>query len=535
MIRKSGRRHGEVFTNTNVVQYILNEVGYTAQQDLKTIKILEPASGKGAFAKEIITRLYQSSLKYKFPFADSLIANVRFFELDSNAYRGLLESVDNLVEGLTGKKSNIGSEICVQADYLSYEFPTKFNCIVGNPPYIRHELIPDVSKRNYRDKFSTFKHRADLYIPFFEQSLKLLQADGVLSFICSNRWLNNQYGEGLRELIASKFNLTKLLNIEKSSPFDEDVIAYPCIVTIDNKAHNGTTLIYEDNAREIDFDNIVFKEVPRPENSSWQHLFLSYSLNHNALVGIIEQGFEIGIGVATGADKIFIRKSSEIGGIERERLLPLVRSSDLRNNTFRWGGHFVINPYENDTLCDLDKYPGLKHYLNEHKATLLKRHTAQKSPDRWYKTIDKIKPELQHQPKLLLPDLTGNKILFIDGGEFYPHHNIYYITGADVASLKILASILMSEFIKEQMSQIGIRMNGGLPRFQAQVLKKLKLPNLDLISSRDKNQLIASYETQDLKAINKVVERYCTQQGIFEAGTESVQLDFNSQLKLILC
>lgn len=522
MTRKNGRNHGEVFTNKNAIQYILDEVGYSSSKDLRHIKIIEPAAGKGAFANEIIKRLFQSSINYKFSFSDALIVNVQFIELDLTVFSELTILIDNTIEKITKKKSNLSAKICFQTDFLTFNFERKFDCIVGNPPYIRHELISAENKKTYRNKYKTFKYRADLYVPFFEKSLSILNDNGFLSFICSNRWLNNQYGEGLRELISQKYNLVKLLNIEQSSPFDEEVISYPCISTISKNLNNGTTLFCEINSKEIDFDNIVFNEIEMPQNALWQNLFLEYDINHKSLLGIIEQGFEIGIGVATGADKVFIKSKSEINGIEKSRLIPLIKSNDLKNNSFKWGEHFVINPYENDKLCDLNIYPHLKKYLNENKEILLKRHTAQKSPEKWFKTIDKIKIELQYKPKLLLPDLTGNKVLFIDEGNYYPHHNLYYITCSDINNLKIMGSILMSDFIREQMAQIGIRMNGGLPRFQSQVLKKIKIPNFKSISQNDEVKLITAFDTQDLETLNQIVEKYCNQHGILRpAGTVS--------------
>ena len=518
MERKNRRRHGEVFTDKNVVHYILDETGYISSKNLRDIKLLEPSSGKGAFAGEIIKRLFESSKKHHFSFHDSLLNNIRFVELDPTAHEGLVASINETFEYLTSEETTIGSLICLQADFLSHEFTDKFDCIVGNPPYIRHELISEENKKAYRNRYETFKFRADLYIPFFEQSLKLLAPNGILSFICSNRWLYNQYGANLRELISSRYNLIRLLNIEKSSPFDEEVIAYPCITTTANNKDGGKTFVGQDDSKKIDFNNLSFKQANTPIDSSWQNLFLTYDINHDSLVGLPEQGFEIGIGVATGADKIFIKKRSELNGIERSRLIPLIKSTDLRNNTFKWHEQFVINPYEKGKLCDLEQYPHLKEYLTEYKETLLKRHTAQKSPDKWYKTIDKIKPELQRKPKLLLPDLTGNNIIFIDEGEFYPHHNIYYITGKDIDSLKLLASILMSDFCRSQISQIGIKMNGGMPRFQAQILKRIKIPHIENINSKDRSDLMISYELRDLDAINRIIRKYCAKQRVYDMG-----------------
>jgi adenine-specific DNA-methyltransferase len=518
MERKNGRNHGEVFTNRNVVQFVLDEVGYSSELNLVDLKIIEPASGKGAFATEIIKRLYESSLSFNFSFIDTLVSNLTFVELDIIAFLKLTQTIDELIFDLTKQKLNLSSQICFNTNFLTHDFYQQFDCIVGNPPYIRHELIPENDKLIYRKRFKTFKYRADLYIPFFEYSLELLKPKGLLSFICSNRWLYNQYGKILREQISTCHNLKKILNIEKSSPFDETVTAYPCITTIQKCRRSDKVLFHEDNSKEIDFNNIQFQEVENPKSYSWQNLFLHYNINHIALIGIEEQGFEIGIGVATGADKVFIKNKKDLNGIEKSRILPLIKSTDLKNNKFKWTEHYLINPYDKGELCDLEQYPHLQTYFNDNKETLLQRHTAKKTPNKWYKTIDKIKPELLSKPKLLLPDLTGNKFLFIDEGNYYPHHNIYYVTADDISSLKILASILMSDFIKHQMSQIGIRMNGGLPRFQSQVLKQLKIPNINELSSSDKNELIRSFDRQNLEETNSIIEKYCTQQrlGIIE-------------------
>ncbi len=520
MEQKNKRNHGEVFTNKNVVQFILDEVGYCPELDLSKVTILEPASGRGAFALEIIKRLFKSSLKHNFSFLECLVRNLTFVELDKDTFFELCSSIDEWIDDLTHQKNNISSEICLCTNFLTHTFSFQYDCIVGNPPYIRHELIPENDKLVYRQKFRTFKYRADIYIPFYEYSLRLLKPNGLLSFICSNRWLYNQYGKILREQVATNYSLRKILNIEKSSPFDETVTAYPCITTIQNKKHAEKILFCEDNSKIIDFSNLTFIQVESPTSSSWQNLFLHYNINHQSLIGIEEQGFEIGIGVATGADKVFIKHKEELNGIERSRVIPLIKSSDLKNDIFTWNENYLINPYNNDELCDLELYPHLQTYFNDNKEILVNRHTAKKTPTKWYKTIDKIKLELLHKPKLLLPDLTGNKFLFIDEGNYYPHHNIYYITAKDISSLKILGSILMSDFIKNQMSQIGIRMNGGLPRFQSQVLRQLKIPNITQLSLDDRNELVKSYDNQNVDTTNQIIKRYCTLKG-FDKSIEN--------------
>ncbi len=511
MIRKNGRRHGEVFTRLDVVSYILDEVGFKSHKNLQDVTLIEPAAGNGIFAIEIIKRLSKSSSKYNFNFIKSLNANICFVELESESLKRLKLSLRKLVKKLGHSPELINEQIFINEDYLSCKIATKFNCIVGNPPYIRHEVISPEKKEYYRKCYSTFKYRADIYIPFYEKSLNLLNEDGKLSFICSNRWLYNQYGQLLRKKISLEFHLFKILNIEKTSPFDESVIAYPCITTIFKESKSDETLYYECNSKSVNLTQVKFIRKQTPINGSWQNLFLDYDINHNDLKGIIEQGFEIGIGVATGADKVFIKKKSEFSGIEKNRLLPLIKSNALKGDSIKWDESYLINPFDNGTLCDLNNYPKLKEYFFNNEEKLRKRHISKKNPDQWYKTIDKVKPELIGKPKLLLPDLASSKYLLIDEGSFYPHHNIYYITHSNIEILKVLACILMSNFIRNQLSQIGIRMNGGLPRLQSQTLKKLRIPLISNLSENDKKNLINAYDYKEIHIFNSIINNYCNQ------------------------
>ncbi len=510
MKRKNGRNYGEVFTKTNVVNYILDEVEYLPARNLEAVNIIEPAAGQGAFAIEIINRLAESSLNFGFDFIPALNKNVRFIELDKSNFEKLKINISTVIQNKGFKIEQINDSVFLNLNYLQFQTNLRFDCIVGNPPYIRHEVINAVQKSIYKKEYSTFKYRADLYILFFEKSLNLLSEKGCMSFISSNRWLFNQYGEPLRELIATKYHLSKVINIENANVFDEDVIAYPCISTI-KREKGDTTKYYDSREKEITISNIDFVNVRSPKNGSWQNLFLDYDINHQHLIGIEEQGFEIGIGVATGADKIFIKKRSELNEIERSRLMPIIKSKSLKGNKINWDNSYVLNPYEGDDLCNLDKFPHFKNYLYLYKDILLQRHVAKKNPKYWYKTIDKVKPNLQNKYKLLLPDLSGGKFLFIDEGKFYPHHNVYYITHKNLNELKILACVLMSDFILDQLSKIGIRMNDGLPRFQSQTLKKLRIPILKEINLSDRKELIDSYNNRNFEGINKVVDKYCTQ------------------------
>lgn len=117
-------------------------------------------------------------------------------------------------------------------DLLLREFDGTFTHIVGNPPYVRQELIPDIIWAAYRDRFRTIYDRTDIYVPFIEKSLQLLRPGGHLGFICADRWMKNRYGGPLREFVSSGFHFACYVDMVDTPAFHSDVMAYPAITVI---------------------------------------------------------------------------------------------------------------------------------------------------------------------------------------------------------------------------------------------------------------------------------------------------------------
>ena len=497
--RSSGTIHGDVFTLPSVVCFMLDKVGYTAERNLQDTSILEPSCGEGEFVVEIAKRLKQSAQLYGFDAETAFSNNVQAYDIDAAKINICRKKVGELGFKLL---DNIKT-----ADFLKADVH-RVDIVVGNPPYIRYENIPTEMLSYCKQTFATFHYRSDLYIPFFEKSLSKLKDGGKHCFICSNRWLKNEYGKKLRQYISYSYRLELLINLEQANAFQEEVLAYPAISLI-SANEPKQTFEYADICKIEELCTLSTNTKHTPKGADWTNAFVDY-LQNQTLLPIEKQGFKIGIGVATGADAIFISENL-IEEVEAELIIPAINARDLKGDNLRWGKKYLLNPYTKDgKLINLDLFPKAKSYLEKHRERLSKRHIVNKSPKHWYRTIDRIVPSLQSQSKILLPDMSGNNFIFVDNGQFYPLHNLYYITGNSDIALYVLAALLMSDFVRNQLSAVTNKMNGGFPRWQSQHLRKLRLPDVMSIPNNDIQSLLDNYSRQNLIAINSIVDKLVT-------------------------
>ena len=72
--------------------------------------------------------------------------------------------------------------------------------------------------------------RSDFYVGFIERGLSALAPGGTLAFICADRWMRNQYGADLRELITTRgYAVDTVMKMHDVDAFDDSVSAYPAI------------------------------------------------------------------------------------------------------------------------------------------------------------------------------------------------------------------------------------------------------------------------------------------------------------------
>ncbi len=510
----SKEKNGVVYTKRWVVDLILDLVGYTSDRPLNEFLLIEPSAGDGSFLLRVAERLIESCKKRKIDFA-KCGHNVIAYELDeksaANARIGLIELFTR--HGIMVGDAEIISDFWVRTgDYLleTAHHKGQADFIVGNPPYIRLEDLQDGGSL-YRSSYSTMVGRADIYVAFYEAALSHLKPDGVCGFICADRWMFNQYGAELRKFITSRFSVEAVIQMHHAEAFETEVSAYPAITVIRNAIQGSAKVasIGVDASKvAIDIDQAAQVETWFKGSEPWPlvgplKLALLRRLERD-FPSLEGTGTTVGIGVATGADKIFITKDPSL--VESDRLLPLAMAFDVKGARVTWSGHYLVNPWNGKGLVELAKYPKLAQYFESHRLRLEGRHVGKKAPNSWYRTIDRVNDQLTGKPKLYLPDFKGRIAPVLDSGETYPHHNLYFIEPGPWQP-NVLGGILISDVAQFFIESYGIRMRGGYLRFQAQYLRRLRVPSIESVTSGDMKLLELAFSTHDVKLANEVTQR----------------------------
>lgn len=520
------RERGAFYTRRETVEFILDLAGYTDDKRLYDFRLLEPSIGNGDFLFVAVERLlsaYMNSHHKGLNIFDDLADAIRAVEIDHASIEKTSSKLFELLTSLGVSLIDAEKLISVwmlEGDFLLLELPHHFNFVVGNPPYVRQELIPDELMAEYRKYYETIYDRADLYVPFIERSLKLLESGGTLGFICADRWMKNRYGGPLRALVAKEYHLKCYVDMVDTAAFHSEVSAYPAITIITREkagltrlAHrpsiNRTTLqqmVASFNNKTVEADSGVI-EIAKIVNGAEPWILNSF--DQLALVRRLEERFptleetgcKVGIGVATGADKVFIGPLDALD-VEPDRKLPLVTTKDISSGKVLWQGLGVINPFSEDgSLVKLSKYPKLSRYLEQRKEIICNRNCAKNNPKNWYRTIDHIYLELVNKHKLLIPDIKGKANVVYEDGRLYPHHNLYYITSGEW-DLHALQGVLLSGIAKLFVSIYSTQMRGGYLRYQAQYLRRIRIPYWADVPDRIRMALIDAAKVGDIEACN---------------------------------
>jgi len=332
-----------------------------------------------------------------------------------------------------------------------------FDMVIGNPPYIRVQGLPDTLKTYFQKNYQTATSNYDVYIIFVEQGLKLLKPLGQLAFILPHKFFNAQYGVELRELISKEKYLQQIIHFGGHQIF-EGSTNYTCLFFLQKEARPDFRFVQVDDLATWYSTGEAFAETISADKitaNEWNFVVGKDAHVFERLSKLPKLGdmADIFVGVQTSADKVFILDfiaetppmlrlyskalNSEVS-LEKELLIPIVSGTDVKRYLSLPKRQYILFPYrvENKvTLIDFNEitnqYPEIASYLLANKNQLESREKGKFKGNEWYKFGRNQNLGIQNRIKLCIPRLV--ETLFAT----YDPYGDYFLDNVDVGGLTL--------------------------------------------------------------------------------------------------
>ncbi|HVK07289.1 MAG TPA: N-6 DNA methylase, partial [Gemmataceae bacterium] len=469
------------------------------QEELTTVRVVDPSCGSGAFLIEAFDQLFA-----EYRTAAGRLAELRgptLFDIDRTILTNNLYGVDlnaeaveicrlslwiktaapgkpltSLDKNVVGGNSVVGAAGQTPLDLWRARFPDVFaaggfDVVIGNPPYVRQEWIKK-DKPYLEQHYRAYDGVADLYVYFYELGLTVLRPGGRLGFIVTNKWMKAGYGEPLRTLYGEAAWVESLVDVGHAKTFFPDADVFPCILIARRPTPDATPpaprvcVIPRDQVRIDDLSRQIAEAgvaVPRDRFGP-----AAWNLEPPGVTALMEKLQRVGVplkefagvsplyGVKTGCNEAFV-----VDTATRERLISehpssaeilkrYLSGSDVDRWACEWAGRWMVFARRG---IDIDQYPAIRRHLDRYQVQLEPRPkdwTGKEWPGRkpgsyqWYELQDTVDYwEQFEQPKIVYPDLSWRPSFALDRDSYFVNDTTFVLPSGDLWLLAVLNSPVM--------------------------------------------------------------------------------------------
>lgn len=458
--------------------------------------------------------------------------------------------------------------------------PGGFDLVLANPPYVRQEKIKDLKPLLQRS-YDCYTGVADLYVYFYERSVRLLRPGGVLSFISSNKFFRAGYGEKLRKFLADNTQIRTIVDFGEL-PLFENAATFPMIFIAQKGMPKRQSLFAQIKSLDAPYPDMSAlvkqqgNELPITAigGSKWR---LADATTADLLGGIESAGIhlnayvnkQISYGVKTGFNTAFVidsAKRSELIKADKKSshlIKPLAVGDDIRRWRINRRDRWLIFTRRGTPI---EQFPAIKAHLEKWRRELEPRprdwpangEWPGRKPGsyKWYEIQDEVAyHELFDQPKIVFPDIAKEPRFAFDSEGLFTNDTTFIISAVDYYLLGILNSPVVWTYLRQTAAVLGDAENGGrmrLKRFYVETIpiakasdeERSKIANLvewllwlnaqptvtSSVDSQPRDPLIATYFEQWLNAL--VYELYF-RENLAEASLRFFQITTEHSLPSI--
>lgn len=440
------------FTPDTLVDTMLDLAGYTTNLMGKTI--LENSFGTGNILKAIIVRYIKSAINEGYDgyaISRGLSTDIFGVELDETLFENCVVELNDIANqfGLPPVDWNL-----FQGNALEIELNTKFDFIVGNPPYISYKEMDAESRKTLRDKFDSCSDgKFDYCYAFIELGIDLLKDTGKLVQLIPNNVYKNVFAQKLRDKLKEHL----------STVYD-----YPNQKLFDKTLTSVSMFLYEQNSIS---DDIHYKNITNKQDLVTSRRALGDKWTFNSELpstgATIRFGdlFNASISIATLFNKAFLLTKDDIdnGQIESNVVYKAVSPRSLQYQIEK----YIIFPYKYDesglvrfTEAEFESlFPNAAKHLRLFSKELAARDSDKKSA--WFEYGRSQALSHINTEKLLVSSIITRKVEIhkIDKNTI-PYSGIYITVKNPNYSLDDAIAILKGEQFMEYIRTIGISVNG---------------------------------------------------------------------------
>lgn len=498
---KDKKLGGIFYTPSYIAEFILDEV----LKDNLDFKVLDPSCGAGIFNLVSLNKI-----KEKFPeknYVEIIENNIYACDIEpiSTNRTKIILILAALLHGENPEeiKFNVITRDSLQKDLKwEEEFPEVFenggfDAVVGNPPYIRIQNLEDDYKKYLQSNWDSAKSgNIDIYYPFIELGLNLLNENGKLGFITPNSHFNTAAGKNLRKILKSNRSMYKIVNFDYVRVF-KDVNVYSCVSIFTKKPNNEikfrkmTKEVTSIDLAEEDYKIVHYDTL----DSEKKWVFLSDEeidkIETIENIGIkLKNLCEINCGIATLADKIYLLTDYKVTtddgktfNIEPGICKSIIKASTLHNEEeIAENDLKIIWVYDDEghilpenTIAT--KYPNTYAYLKHVKPKLDARDKGKPNEVAWY-AFGRTQAIESSFGKKLLTSTMNEKPNFI----YCDDEDSTFISGYQVKTnkmdLEILKKILNSSVMEFYIELISKSYQGGWKSYAKSFIQNFGIPKL---------------------------------------------------------